>query len=226
MHISSLSLLASVISTLVSAEYHGLTSKRNHGVSVFRRGGDAQFTYYQDGLGACGKTNKPSDFVVALNSQDFAGGSHCFETITITIGDKSVQAMIVDECMGCGPNNIDCSEDLFKFLGSESAGVLHGSWDYGGGDPSPSPSPSPKHEAKPSPSPSPSPKSTSKPSSKAQAKLSSTTKPSTPSATQGSIALNPEVQTVGTLNFQEANSSNIYAINMAFMGLSGLVASP
>ena len=52
------------------------------------------------GLGACGKVNKPSDFIVALNQAQFGSGypgPHCFETITITYGGKTAQATIMDE---------------------------------------------------------------------------------------------------------------------------------
>jgi len=243
MRLSTSLSLASLTVTLVSAEHHG--SKRNHAAvgiskreetesSMFKRDGGAQFTFYQDGLGACGKTNKPSDFIVALNSQQFDGGSHCFETISITIGGKTNQATIVDECMGCGFNNLDFSQGLFDFFGSEAAGILYGSWSFGSGDPQPSssPSPSPTPKAKPSPTPSPKPSSKAEPSStKAKPSTSSTstsTKSSTtptPSATSSSVAPNVDVQTAGAFASQEASSSNIYAINMAFMGISGLVAN-
>lgn len=237
---TNLLLVASLVVTLVSAEHHG--SKKNHavvgvskrektGVSILKRGGDSQFTFYQDGLGACGKTNKPSDFIVALNSQEFDGGAHCFDMITITVGDMSNQAMIVDECMGCGAGNLDLSQGLFDFFGSEAAGVLHGSWSYGGGDPQSSPKPSPKPKVKPSPShspkPSPKPSSKAKPSSTKVKSSSTSTKLSmtpTPSTTP-SVAPNVNAQTAGALASQVANASNIYAVNMAFMGLSGLVAS-
>lgn len=94
MHLpSTLAFLATLAGTLsVSASQHA--PKRNHaaidvskreetGMSLFKRIDDARLTYYavspqcqfvrskikigrQDGLGACGKTNKPSDFVSNL----------------------------------------------------------------------------------------------------------------------------------------------------------------
>jgi len=236
MHLSvSLLLVVSLAITLGSADHIG--SKRNHaavefgkrgeiGLSLFKRDSGAQFTFYQDGLGACGKTNKPSDFIVALNSQQFNGGAHCFETITITVGGKTNQATVVDECMGCGYNNLDFSQGLFDFFGSESAGVLHGSWSFGSGDSNPSP-PTPKAKAPAKASP----KSSSKapPTSTKDKTSSSSTKHATThtstSTPTPSVAPNTDVQTASALASQEANASNLYAINMAFMGLSGIVAS-
>ncbi|KAG2120917.1 uncharacterized protein F5147DRAFT_663747 [Suillus discolor] len=89
------------------------------------------FTYFQDGNGACGGFNGPSDYIVAQSSCDFAGGSHCFQTITITVDDKSVQAQIVDECLGCPCGGLDFSQGLFEFFAPTSVGELSGSWSYG-----------------------------------------------------------------------------------------------
>jgi hypothetical protein len=58
-----------------------------------RRGRDADETT----SGACGIVNKASDFIVALNSAQYAGGEHCFKMITITVNGKSTQAQITDE---------------------------------------------------------------------------------------------------------------------------------
>ncbi|KIM80833.1 hypothetical protein PILCRDRAFT_822118 [Piloderma croceum F 1598] len=149
--------------------------------------------------------------------------------ITITVGDKTSQAMIVDECMGCGPGNLDFSEGLFNFFGAESEGVLHGSWSYGGDakpSSSPSPSPTPKAKTSSTPKPSPKPSSKAKPSStKAKSSSSSIGHLTTLTATPSSVTPNINVQTAGGLTSQEANASGIYAINMAFLGLGGLVAS-
>jgi len=93
----------------------------------------SQFTYFQDGQGACGSYNTPSDFIVALNSCDYDGGAHCFKTITITINGKSTQAQITDECPGCPCGGLDFSQGLFEFFAPTSVGELSGSWTYGNG---------------------------------------------------------------------------------------------
>ncbi|VDC07835.1 unnamed protein product [Peniophora sp. CBMAI 1063] len=123
----------------------------------------ARWTYYSTGLGACGGTNKDSDYIVALNSQQWDGGKHCWEKIHMNYGGKSTTAMIVDECPGCPHGGLDLSPGLFQYFGPQSEGVLSGSWEFGdGGDDAPPPPPksSPKPQPKPTtqytpPSPSP-----------------------------------------------------------------------
>ncbi|KAJ3503134.1 hypothetical protein NLJ89_g8569 [Agrocybe chaxingu] len=61
-----------------------------------RRAANARFSWFVTGIGACGRTNSPSDFVVALNKEQFDAGDHCFETVTITVRGKTTRAQIVD----------------------------------------------------------------------------------------------------------------------------------
>lgn len=90
-----------------------------------------RFTFYDAGLGACGKTNSNSDFIVALNANQFGSGGYCFQTITIIVNGKTASAQITDECMGCPYGGLDFSRGLFEYFASESAGVLTGSWYFG-----------------------------------------------------------------------------------------------
>ncbi|KAF5358472.1 hypothetical protein D9756_001903 [Leucocoprinus leucothites] len=118
---------------------------RSHQSIARRAGGDMQtwkrfsssrWTFYDVGLGACGKHNVPSDFIVALNSAQFGGGypgPHCFEFITMTYKGKTARAQIMDECPGCPYGGLDLSEGLFKHFDSLDLGVLSGSWTFGGG---------------------------------------------------------------------------------------------
>ncbi|KAJ3742138.1 RlpA-like double-psi beta-barrel-protein domain-containing protein-containing protein [Lentinula detonsa] len=101
--------------------------------SLEKRFDNSRFTYYADGLGACGQTNQPSDFIVALNSAQYNGGQYCFQMITITVGDKSTQAQIMDECPGCPYGGLDFSEGLFQYFASLDEGVLTGSWNFDSG---------------------------------------------------------------------------------------------
>jgi hypothetical protein len=59
--------------------------------------GDVPFTWFVDGLGACGWVNQPGDFIVALNSPQFAGGSNCGKKIVVTVNGKSAEATVADE---------------------------------------------------------------------------------------------------------------------------------
>ncbi|KZP18899.1 hypothetical protein FIBSPDRAFT_744627 [Athelia psychrophila] len=130
----------SVAVSLVSAEHlavkhhHAgvLRSVKNTNSSSFlaERDGGSRFTYYEDGLGACGKTDLPSDFIVALNPAQFNKGAHCFQMISITVGGKTGQAMVVDLCPGCPPGGLDFSKGLFDYFGLESLGVLYGAWNF------------------------------------------------------------------------------------------------
>ncbi|KAJ7489884.1 hypothetical protein B0H11DRAFT_2229399 [Mycena galericulata] len=73
----------------------------NNSGTLRKRYDQARFTFFDTGLGACGTTNSPSDFIVALNSPQYGNGEHCYEMIQISYGGKSATAQIVDECPGC-----------------------------------------------------------------------------------------------------------------------------
>ncbi|EIW84969.1 plant expansin, partial [Coniophora puteana RWD-64-598 SS2] len=87
-------------------------------------------TFFADGLGACGATNSPSDFIVALNSAQYGSGGYCFQMITITYNGKTTQAQITDECPGCPYGGLDMSTGLFDFFADPSAGVIYGEWSF------------------------------------------------------------------------------------------------
>lgn len=108
--------------------------------------------------------------------QQYAGGSHCFEMITISYGGKTTQAQVVDEvsttsppscsrvkwsvclkCPGCPFGGLDFSRGLFSYFASLDAGVIYGDWDFGSGAPPPPPKEDPPPAPKPSPKPSPPP---------------------------------------------------------------------
>jgi len=156
-------------------------AKRDSGAhQLAKRFSNARFSFFDTGLGACGKFNKASDFIVALNHQQYEESNHCFETITISYGGKTTQATIVDECMECPYGALDFSRGLFDFFGSQSAGYLYGNWNFGAGDPEPKPTPKP--------TPKPSPSTTWKPSTTSTTKHSTSTTPTTTSASTTSTS--------------------------------------
>ncbi|KAI5120564.1 hypothetical protein M0805_002514 [Coniferiporia weirii] len=91
---------------------------------------NARFTFYDAGLGACGETNTASDFIVALNSQQYGNGEYCKKEIDITYNGKTHTATIMDDCPGCPYGGLDFSRGLFDYFADESVGVITGSWSF------------------------------------------------------------------------------------------------
>ncbi|KAI3484163.1 hypothetical protein L1887_52869 [Cichorium endivia] len=96
-----------------------------------------QATYYAAGLGACGWTNSGSDFIVAMNAPEWAGGAHCGQTVTITNNKNgnTQTAQVADLCPGCSWGSLDMSTSLFSALnnGNMDDGVFPISWSFGSG---------------------------------------------------------------------------------------------
>ncbi|KAI0781115.1 RlpA-like double-psi beta-barrel-protein domain-containing protein-containing protein [Trametes elegans] len=146
--LSAFTLLALALPFTALASSHGQADHRRHEAiaahindnttetSLARRGEDyknVRLTFYDVGLGACGQYNQPSDFIVALSSQNYGGGypgPHCFKMIEITCNGKTTQAQIMDECPGCDWGGLDLSRGLFQFFDSLDKGVLTADWHY------------------------------------------------------------------------------------------------
>ncbi|KAI0782819.1 RlpA-like double-psi beta-barrel-protein domain-containing protein-containing protein [Abortiporus biennis] len=88
-------------------------------------------TFFFPGLGACGKTNGDNDMIVAVNQavfQQFRDVICDNKSMEVRANGKSATVQIVDECPGCGPNDIDLSPAAFKVFADESVGVLTVDW--------------------------------------------------------------------------------------------------
>ncbi|KAG1756455.1 RlpA-like double-psi beta-barrel-protein domain-containing protein-containing protein [Suillus paluster] len=207
---------------------------------------NSRFTYYADGLGACGSTNQPGDFIVALNSAQYGGGQYCNQMITITVNGMTAQAQIVDECPGCPSTGLDFSQGLFQYFAPLSSGVLYGTWSFGSA-PAPSPSPTTTWQPPPSPtttwqppplptsiwtpplpsttwspSPTPSSSSTSSISSSSSTPTTSSSSSSwTSSSTSSTTSANPAVGTVGVVG----NLSVLNNLNVAIVYLGELLGA-
>ncbi|KAI0361907.1 hypothetical protein OH77DRAFT_1584412 [Trametes cingulata] len=127
---------------------HVNTTEAQANTTLHRRGQTftgARLTYYDVGMGACGKNNVPTDFIVALNGESYGDqypGPNCFRPIEITYNGKSAKATIMDKCPGCpSPGGLDLSTGLFSYLAPLDAGVIYASWRYldEGDDPAPAP---------------------------------------------------------------------------------------
>jgi hypothetical protein len=66
-----------------------------------------------------------SEWFVALGNEQFAGGTNCGKTVSITVNGKTLSAPVADSCTSCEYGHIDLSAGLFKELGSESEGELN-----------------------------------------------------------------------------------------------------
>lgn len=66
-----------------------------------------------------GKYHSDDTPIVALSTRWYNHGQRCFKYININYKDKSVQAMVVDECdstRGCKDNIVDASKAVWKSL--------------------------------------------------------------------------------------------------------------
>ncbi|KAI9638364.1 RlpA-like double-psi beta-barrel-protein domain-containing protein-containing protein [Dioszegia hungarica] len=135
-------------------ELHARSRSRAHahrGMLEKRQGFGGRATFYDVGLGACGGYNVASDFIVALNSPQFGGGypgPNCGRAITISYGGKTANAVVRDQCPGCGYGDLDFSRGLFNYFASEDVGTFQMSWSWSD---SPAPAPAPSTTEKPTP---------------------------------------------------------------------------
>ncbi|OBZ75198.1 hypothetical protein A0H81_04505 [Grifola frondosa] len=65
-------------------------------------------------------------------SQQFDGGSHCYDMVVISYAGKTVQAKVTDRCERCGEHGLDFSESLFAYFAPTSDGLLWGDWEFWG----------------------------------------------------------------------------------------------
>jgi len=152
MHLFRSSLLLAVAAS-VSTSSASLGHKNEHGAvkkshvghnntrSLGKRTYSGQATWFDDGLGACGIYNSPSDLIVALDTPLYGSGSpgpECFRYVQITAVDSGITAVaqITDECPGCAYGSLDMSQGLFKIFNPLSVGEFAITWNYvdGNGD--------------------------------------------------------------------------------------------
>ncbi|KAJ9112243.1 hypothetical protein QFC22_006327 [Naganishia vaughanmartiniae] len=98
-----------------------------------KRGFGGRATFYATGLGACGEWNNDSDYIVALNSEQYGGGypgPECFKQIQIWANGQTATATIMDECPSCSYGQLDLSPSLFNHFASPDDGIFEMTWDY------------------------------------------------------------------------------------------------
>lgn len=91
-------------------------------------------TWFNVGLGNCGKWNKDSDAIVAISKRryDANGGGNCDQWVVIvnTKNGKKAYGKTRDSCQSCGTEDLDMSPSLFKKLDSLSTGQIKISWHF------------------------------------------------------------------------------------------------
>ncbi|RMY96989.1 hypothetical protein D0864_04956 [Hortaea werneckii] len=85
------------------------------------QGGTCSFSTYELPEGLYG---------TALSDSNWNNAYNCGGCVRVNHGGKSVTAMIVDQCPGCGDNHLDLFPDAFKALEDPSVGVMDITWDY------------------------------------------------------------------------------------------------
>jgi len=90
-------------------------------------------------LGACGKTNVETDFVVALSMIRFDAvftanpneNPLCGLKIILSFRGKTATATVVDRCEGCAVNDVDMTLGLFKRFQRPEVGRFYNlTWSY------------------------------------------------------------------------------------------------
>jgi len=98
-----------------------------------------RFTYFNAGLGACGKWNTGSDYIVALGGALFdpysPGGNPnkntlCGKRIRASYGGKNVTVTVADKCGSCTASDLDFSRAAFQAMAPLSVGLMYGTWEW------------------------------------------------------------------------------------------------
>lgn len=97
--------------------------------AVEKRASTGKGTWYDVGLGACGKRNNNNQPIIAVNKPQW-NKKLCgkWVTVTHTKNKKSARGYIEDMCPGCKKGYLDLSPSIFKKLAPLSAGVIPISW--------------------------------------------------------------------------------------------------
>jgi expansin (peptidoglycan-binding protein) len=94
-------------------------------------------TYYNPGLGSCGYTNTESEHVCAVSHILFDAASTssnpndnplCGLKVRIRRDGESVDAKVVDRCVGCAETDLDVTESVFGMVAELAQGRVTMEW--------------------------------------------------------------------------------------------------
>ncbi|CAG8523863.1 5482_t:CDS:2 [Ambispora gerdemannii] len=133
-----------VIAIVLIVSMTTLLSSRNNNIFVdgspvlAKRGKtfSGEATYYNPGLGSCGKNSANTDMVVAINKPQWGNPANpnknkiCGKKIRVKGPIGSVTAKLVDMCPECPYGNLDLSPSAFDKIAKRSAGRVRVTWKY------------------------------------------------------------------------------------------------
>lgn len=107
---------------------------------------EGDITYYEPGIGACGKVSKSNEMIVAVSHKLWDAqqegsnpntNSLCGKKVRVRRdfveegkGPQSVDLTVVDRCTGCEPTDLDMSITAFKKLAREVDGRVLATWTW------------------------------------------------------------------------------------------------
>ncbi|CAG8585147.1 7449_t:CDS:2 [Paraglomus brasilianum] len=95
-----------------------------------------QGTFYEVGLGACGKVNNDNELVAALSAPQFGSPPNpnnspfCGRQVRVNGPSGSVTVTLVDRCEACQFGDLDLSPTAFQQIAPLSAGRVQITWDF------------------------------------------------------------------------------------------------
>ncbi|KAI8096764.1 RlpA-like double-psi beta-barrel-protein domain-containing protein-containing protein [Halteromyces radiatus] len=104
--------------------------------SLEKREFTGEGTYYNVGLGSCGKTNDDHQYVAALNAPQMNNGPNpnynklCDKRIRVTGPKGTITVKIVDTCPPCKSGDVDLSPSSFAAIADLSAGRVPITWSW------------------------------------------------------------------------------------------------
>ncbi|KAG8897044.1 hypothetical protein FRC00_004889 [Tulasnella sp. 408] len=116
--------VASVVAPVASAPVSPFVQERSSLEKRFSGRG----TWFNVGLGACGKRNKDSQPIIAMNKPQWSNGKLCGKWLTIKANGKTARGYIEDLCPSCKKGALDLSPSLFKKFAPLSKGVITVNW--------------------------------------------------------------------------------------------------
>lgn len=129
----SLLTLTALLSTALLAFAAPSTTPNARALS--RRALSGEATYYGGNMhgGTCSFSTYSLPrglYGTALSSSNWDNAGNCGGCVSVSHAGKSLTAMIVDQCPGCGPNHLDLFPDAFAALDSPSKGIIDVEWHY------------------------------------------------------------------------------------------------